>query len=136
MSTTAGLVVDTSAAFAVLTGEAGSDTLIEHLEETTTRLMSAATLVELGIVMEARHGPAGVLLLDEFEREARIEVVPVDAEQAARALGGWRRFGKGRHAAALNLGDCFTYGLAATVRLPVLCTGEDFASTDLEVRRP
>jgi ribonuclease VapC len=136
VSTAAGLVIDTSAAFAILTGEAGADTLISHLDLATSRLMSSPTFVELGIVMEARYGPAGGLLLDEFQREARVELVPFDAEQAARARSGWRQNGKGRHPAALNLGDCFTYGLAATVHLPVLCTGDDFARTDLEVRRP
>ncbi|MGH8933461.1 MAG: type II toxin-antitoxin system VapC family toxin, partial [Egibacteraceae bacterium] len=63
-------------------------------------------------------------------------VVSVDRDQADRALEGWRRFGKGRHAAGLNFGDCFTYALAAVTGCPVLCVGDDFAATDLDVIRP
>lgn len=62
-----------------------------------------------------------------------IEIVPVDRLSAERALDGWRQFGKGNHPAALNFGDCFTYALASTRNLPVLCVGDDFAKTDVEV---
>lgn len=97
------------------------------------RLMSAATLVELGVVMEARLGVAGALAVDRLLRDGDVTVVAVDRRQSDQALDGWRRFGKGRHAAALNLGDCFTYALAADRGLPILCTGNDFRQTDLTV---
>jgi ribonuclease VapC len=61
---------------------------------------------------------------------------PVDADLAARAMSGWRRYGKGRHPAGLNFGDCFTYALAERTGHPVLCTGDDFAATDITVVRP
>lgn len=95
--------------------------------------MSAATRVELGIVAEARLGPAGAELVHRLLRDAEIELVPVDGDATDRAVSAWRRFGKGRHPAALNLGDCFTYAAAEKAGYPILCTGADFAATDLAV---
>jgi ribonuclease VapC len=130
------LVVDTSAAVAVITGEPGSDELAVHLENAVARMMSAAIRVELGIVIEARLWPAGQDVVDRFMRDAKIDIVPVDADLAARAMSGWRRYGKGRHPAALNFGDCLTYALAERTGHPVLCTGDDLAATDVAVLRP
>lgn len=127
------VVVDTSAVVAILGNESAADDVIASMDAAEERLMSAATLVELGIVMEARLGAAGALAVDRFLRDGDVSVVAVDRRQADRALDGWRRFGKGRHQAALNLGDCFTYALAADRDLPVLCTGNDFGQTDLTV---
>jgi ribonuclease VapC len=132
----ASLIVDTSAAVAVITGEPGSQELAVLLESAAVRLMSAAIRVELGIVIEARLWPAGQDVVDRFMRDAKIEIVPVDADMAARAMSGWRRYGKGRHPAALNFGGCFTYALAERTGHPVLCTGGDFAATDIAVVRP
>jgi len=132
----ASLVVDTSAAVAVITGETGGEELAVHLQNAVVRLMSAAVRVELGIVIEARLWPAGQDVVDRFMRDAKIDIVPVDADLAARAMSGWRRYGKGRHPAALNFGDCFTYALAERTGHPVLCTGDDFAATDVAVVRP
>jgi ribonuclease VapC len=130
------LVVDTSAAVAIILGEPGRAELALHLENAVARLMPAAIRVELGIVIEARLWPAGQDVVDRFLRDARIDVVPVDAELAARAMSGWRRYGKGRHPAGLNYGGCFTYALAERTGFPVLCTGDDFAATDITVLRP
>jgi ribonuclease VapC len=132
----ASLVVDTSAAVAVIMGEPGSEELAAHLESAVVRLMSAAILVELGIVIEARLWPAGQDVVDRFVRDAKIDIAEVDADLAARAISGWRRYGKGRHPAGLNYGDCFTYALAERTGHPVLCTGNDFAATDVAVVRP
>jgi ribonuclease VapC len=129
-------VVDTSAAVAIILGEPGSEELALHLENAVARLMPAAIRVELGIVIEARLWPAGQDVVDRLLRDAKIDVVPVDADLAARAMSGWRRYGKGRHPAGLNFGDCFTYALAELTGHPVLCTGDDFAATDLTVVRP
>ncbi len=98
--------------------------------------MPAAIRVELGIVIEARLWPAGQDVVDRFLRDAKVDIVPVDADLAARAMTGWRRFGQGRHPAGLNFGDCFTYALAERTGHPVLCTGDDFAATDITVVRP
>ena len=130
------LVVDTAAAVAVILGEPGGDEVTAYLQEALARLMPAATRVELGIVIEARLWPGGQDIVDRFLRDARIEIVPVDAELAARAMSGWRRYGKGRHRAGLNFGDCFTYALAEQTGHPVLCTGDNFAATDVTVVRP
>lgn len=127
------IVIDTSAVVAILSGEPVADALIDAMEAADARYLSAATLVEVGIVLEARHGPAGALAVDRFLRDGEVEIVALDRAQADRALDGWRRFGKGRHPAALNLGDCSTYGLAAELGAPVLCTGGDFAQTDVVV---
>ena len=121
---------------AIILGEPRSEELAVHLENAIARLMSAAIRVELGIVIEARFWPAGQDILDRFLRDAIIDIVPVDADLAARAMSGWRRYGKGRHPAGLNFGDCFTYALAERTGYPVLCTGDDFAATDIPVTRP
>jgi ribonuclease VapC len=130
------LIIDTSAVVAVLFGEAGGDELAAHLEGALARLMPAATRVELGIVVEGRLGPSGQDVVDRFLRDAQLEIVPVDSDLADRAVSGWRRYGKGRHPAALNFGDCFTYALADRTGYPVLCVGNDFAATDITVIRP
>ena len=112
------LVVDTSACVAVILGEPGSEDLAAYLEHALVRLMPAAIRVELGIVIEARLWPAGQDVVDRFLRDAKIDIVAVDEELAARAISGWRRYGKGRHPAALNFGDCFTYALAERTGIP------------------
>jgi len=75
-------------------------------------------------------------VVSRFLRDAEIEIVDVTADLADRALGAWRRYGKGRHPAALNFGDCFVYALCDQTGLPLVCTGADFAATDLEILRP
>lgn len=128
-----GMVVDTSAAMAILSGEGTLGHLVAAFDGGGPRLMSAATLVELGIVLEARYGPVGFGIAERLLREGDITVVATDHEQATAAVGAWRRFGTGRHEAALNLGDCFTYALAEVSDLPILCTGADFGRTDRPV---
>lgn len=130
-----GIVIDTSAVTAILLEEPGSTELIDVLEKASTRLMAAPTRVELGIVVEARFGPAAADVVPRFIRDADVDVQPFDGELADRALGAWRRYGKGRHKAGLNLGDCFVYALAERTGYPVLCIGDDFAATDLDLAR-
>jgi len=125
-------VVDTSAVVAVLFGEPGG-TEIERELVGSPCIMSAATRVELGIVVEARAGPAGAQLLDELLTRIEMRIEPVDADVANEALVCWRRFGKGRHPAGLNYGDTFSYALARRMGVPLLYVGEDFAQTDLVV---
>jgi len=101
------------------------------LEPDPNRLISAATLVEAGIVIESRYGPAGARELDLLVAKAGIVVEPVTAEQADVAREAWRRYGKGRHSAGLNYGDCFSYALAKVKGEPLLFKGDDFPHTDL-----
>ena len=129
-------MVDTSAAIAILMGESGGNELLGKLAEAEPRLMSTGTLIQLGLVLEAKVGPAAGGILERFLRDTGIEVRALDRSDVIRALEGWRRFGRGGHAARLNLGDLFAYALAAGTGLPVLCTGDDFAATDVQVVRP
>ena len=124
------IVVDTSAIVALLFAEPGGDAL-EHRLLDEHCVMSAATRVELGIVIEARTGPAGTQLLEELLGRIELEIMPVDAELAQEALVGWRRFGKGRHDAGLNFGDAFSYALARRLGQPLLFVGDDFSRTDV-----
>jgi ribonuclease VapC len=125
------MVVDTSALLAILQDEAERRRFNEAIESADARRISAATLVETSIVVDARFGAEGLRSLDRLIEVAGIEVVPVDLDQARVAREAWRRFGKGRHAAALNFGDCFSYALASVVHEPLLFKGEDFARTDI-----
>jgi ribonuclease VapC len=103
----------------------------EAIEKAGTCLMSTATFVESSIVIESSRGYDGLRDFDLFLAAAGIELVPVDEEQARIARDAFRRYGKGRHPAALNYGDCFTYALAKAKALPVLFKGGDFSHTDL-----
>lgn len=127
------LVVDTSAIVCLLLGEPDAPRVAEALQGDPDLVMSAATHVELMLAAESRKGPAGALKVGEIMREAQIEIVEHGPPHADAAIDGWRRFGKGRHPAGLNLGDCFTYGLARVRGAPVVCVGTDFALTDVEV---
>jgi len=123
-------VVDTSAIVAVLLEEPGSEAIERELLQGPC-VMSAATRVELGIVVEARAGAAGTQLLEELLARIDIRIAPVDEDQARDALVCWRRFGKGRHEAALNFGDTFAYALARQTGQPLLHVGNDFSRTDI-----
>ena len=121
---------------AIVLGEPGSEELAVHLENALARLMPAAIRVELGIVIEARLWPARQDVVHRLLRDAKIDIVPVDADLAARAMSRSRRYGKGLHPVALNFGDCFTYALAERTGHPVLCSGNYFAASDIAVIRP
>ncbi len=124
------IVVDTSAVVAVLFEEPESAAVERHLLGNRC-VMSAATRVELGIVIEAKAGPAGTQLLEELLGRIGVEIVPVDIEVAEEAIVGWRRFGKGRHRAGLNFGDTFSYALSRRMGQPLLFVGDDFSHTDV-----
>lgn len=125
------MVVDTSALVALLGMEPEATRLATALEADPSRLISAATLVETGLVIEARYGAAGAQELDLLVAKAGLIIEAVTAEQADVAREAWRRFGKGRHSAGLNYGDCFSYALARTTGEPLLFKGDDFSQTDI-----
>ncbi len=125
------MVVDTSAVVALLLNEPESNQIDDLLRSSTTSVISAVNYVELMMVVETRVGPAGVLLAEELLNRFEIQVMAVTAQVAQLASAGWRRFGKGRHSAALNLGDLFSYALAMTRSEPLLFVGDDFAKTDV-----
>ncbi len=126
------MVLDTSAIIAVLLGEPSADRLIAAIEADPTRLVSAATVVEASLVLLGRYGDVGEAQLDRFLRGIRAEIVPVDEEQATLARDAALRFGRGRHAAALNLGDCFSHALAAARGERLFFFGEGFTLADSE----
>jgi len=125
------MVVDSSAVVAILLEEPGFLALVDAMVAAEDPTVSAATLVECSIVMAARLGPVGAERVDELLSEAGVRVMAVDARQAVAARDAWHRFGKGRHPAALNFGDCFSYALAVTTERPLLFRGDDFARTDV-----
>lgn len=126
------IALDTSALAAVVFGEPDAGRFAAAmLANTGDCLISAATLVETGIVVEAKHGPAGTQDLRLLVDQIGADVVPIDAQMASVAVAAWQRFGKGRHPAALNFGDCFSYALTKTSGAPLLFKGDDFAQTDV-----
>jgi ribonuclease VapC len=125
------MVIDTSALLAILQDEPERRSFNEAIEAAESRLLSVASLVEVSIAIEARYGNDGLRELDLFLDRAAIELVPVDAEQARLARLGFSRFGKGRHRAGLNFGDCFAYALARVRDEPLLFKGDDFPQTDV-----
>jgi ribonuclease VapC len=127
------MVLDSSALVAILLQEPERARFVEFIDESDTVLLSAATALETAMVIEHRRGPVGGNELDIFLQRAGIEIVSVDAEQFAIARHAWRKFGKGRHPAALNFGDCFVYALTKVSNEPLLAKGGDFEKTDLRL---
>ena len=125
------MVIDTSALLALLLDEPEAEAFRTAVEDDITRLVSAATLLETALVIEARKGEPGGRELDLLIHKADIVVVPVDTEHVSEARKAYRRFGKGRHAAGLNFGDLFGYALARASGEPLLFKGDDFSKTNL-----
>ena len=127
------MVIDTSAVLAIFLGEPERKQFLDAILEAARRQISAATVLETGIVLESKRGESAGREFDLFVVRTNLEVVPVDAEQIEIARSAWRSFGKGRHPAGLNFGDCFTYALARSSGEPVLAKGRDFALTDMQL---
>ena len=127
------MVIDTSAVLAILLDEVESLPIRRAIEEDATRLFSAASLLESSIVIESRFGDEGGRELDLLIYKAGIEIVSVDQEQVEIAREGFRRFGKGRHTAGLNFGDCFAYALSRSRGEPLCFKGTAFDRTDADV---
>ena len=125
------MVIDTSAAVAILLDEPERRGFNEKIEADPRRLMSAVSFVETALVIETRLGEAGGRELDLLLYRADVEVVPVDPDQAEVARRAFRRYGKGRHPAGLNFGDCFAYALVKTSGEALLFKGDDFGLTDV-----
>jgi ribonuclease VapC len=124
------IAADTSALTAVVLGEPDADRFLQALRSDSV-LISAASLMEASIVVEARQGMDATRDLGILVEAVVEQIVPVDELHARAAVGAWRRFGKGRHPAALNFGDCFAYAAASLADAPLLFKGDDFAQTDL-----
>ncbi|HUJ32234.1 MAG TPA: type II toxin-antitoxin system VapC family toxin [Candidatus Acidoferrum sp.] len=129
------MVIDTSALLAILEHEPERRVFLEAIEAADSRRMSVASFLEVSIVAERRRGALGLAAVDHFISSAGIELVAVDVEQGRAARAAFSRFGKGRHRAALNCGDCFSYVLASVLGEPLLCKGDDFVHTDIALTR-
>lgn len=126
------MIVDTSVIIAILREESDASALARALERAPTRRMSTATYVEAAIVTDSNGDAVLSRRFDELLRQASIAIEPFTLEQARIAREAYRDFGKGRHRAGLNLGDCFAYALAKVAGEPLLCKGDDFRKTDVE----
>ncbi|MCY4612968.1 MAG: type II toxin-antitoxin system VapC family toxin [Nitrospira sp.] len=126
------MIIDTSALLAILLGEPDAGRYEDAIAGAWPRRMSPIALLEAAMVVESRGGAKAGHELDVLLEKAAVELVPVTSEHANAARHAWRRFGKGNHRAALNLGDCFAYALAKTTGEPLLFKGKDFTHTDIE----
>jgi ribonuclease VapC len=129
------VIIDTSAIVAILFNEDDADAYARAITRADSRRVSAATFVEAAIVVAAQTKNAGGSQLDAFFRRAGITIEPVTEEQAHIARQAFTDFGKGRHAAGLNYGDCFSYALAKSAGEPLLFKGKDFTKTDVLVAK-
>lgn len=127
------MMIDTSAIVALVQGEETYATqVVAALANARERVMSAPTVAECLIVLTARHGPLARTIFERLRNEISLGVVHFTEEHAAAAQRAFLQYGKGRHPAALNFGDCMTYAAAQLSREPLLAIGNDFAQTDLE----
>jgi len=125
------MIIDSSALMAVIGKEPGHERIVHELAASPETSIGAPTQLETGIVLMARLGSRGKTVLARFLQENAIQSVAFDEEHAAAALDAYSRFGKGRHPAALNFGDCCTYATAAIAGERLLCVGDEFPETDL-----
>lgn len=130
------MVVDSSALVAMLRKEPGHEALRVALAAAPRAVMSAATLLEVSMVMHSKDDVNGISDLDELIRDAGIATVAISRLLALAARDAFTRYGKGIHPAGLTFGDCFSYALATTRDEPLLFTGDDFAQTDVKVAAP
>ncbi len=127
------MIVDSSVIVAIVTQERGVELIVEKLRKAEVRAVGAATLAEAGIVLQARLALDPQVIIDRFLRDFDIAVVAFGDEHWREAVDAYRRFGRGRHAAALNFGDCLSYATARLAGEPLLVVGADFARTDLPI---
>lgn len=127
------MILDSSAVVGILLREPNAGDLLEKIESDRTLGIGAPTLVETAIVLASRFGADAGRLLSSFFRESAVVVIPFGEEHARIAVEAFARYGKGRHRAALNFGDCMAYAVAKLAGQPLLCTGDDFRKTDLDV---
>jgi ribonuclease VapC len=125
------MIIDSSAILAVIGREPGYERIVHQLAVSPETRIGAPTQLETGMVLTARFGPRGKTALARFLQENSVQTVGFEEAHASVALDAYSRFGKGRHPAALNFGDCCTYAVASLTGEPLLCVGDDFARTDL-----
>ncbi|MBO9579584.1 MAG: type II toxin-antitoxin system VapC family toxin [Sphingobium sp.] len=129
------MIVDTSALVAILYGEAEGDRFTEIIHGADVCRISVANFLELSMVIEMQLGPDGTRQAETFLRRADIRIEPVTVDQGYIARQAFFDFGKGRHKAQLNFGDCFAYALSKALEEPLLYKGADFSMTDVQAVR-
>jgi ribonuclease VapC len=127
------MIIDTSALVSILDQEAEAERLARAIAAASERMLSAANLVETGIVMQVRRGDEAARDLDLLLAKLKIEIIPVSGKQANLARKAFQHYGRGRHPAKLNFGDCFAYALAKDSSAPLLFKGNDFSQTDIMI---
>jgi ribonuclease VapC len=127
------VIVDSSALVAVLLREAEHMRLVDALAAAPRVAVGGPTLAETGMVLVSRLGVRGKSLLARLVQEAEIDVVSLGSGHWTVAVDAFAKYGKGRHPAALNFGDCLTYAVARVAAEPLLCAGDDFPKTDVEI---
>lgn len=125
------MVIDTSAVIAILQGEPEGRAFSDLISASVNRLIPAANAVEASIIVLSRQGEPGLAILRELLARMQIETVPLASGHVELAIDAFRRYGRGRHRAALNFGDCFAYALAKATDEPLLFKGQDFPYTDI-----
>jgi ribonuclease VapC len=125
------LILDSSAILAILFREPGFDTFVEKLASAPSAGVGAPTLAETGVVLSARLGADSKRALSLFLIETELTIIPFGEAHWRSAMAAYQRYGRGHHRAGLNFGDCLTYAVAKLARQPLLCSGSDFARTDL-----
>lgn len=130
------MILDSSAIVSMVAKEEGHRRLLETLGVASNVAVGSPTLFETAIVLIARDGDAGRIALEAFLRDNEVVTVPFDERHLSVAADAFLRYGKGRHPACLNYGDCMTYATARLAGLPLLYVGDDFAKTDLAAALP
>ncbi len=130
------MIIDTSAVVAVFLKEPEAEWFLERLSQTESLSISTGTLLECGIVLSHRKQRNMQHALQHYLLNFGVDEVPFSPAHRQEAMRAWWRYGKGRHVAALNFGDCIAYATARFADRPLLCKGDDFAKTDLEIIRP
>jgi ribonuclease VapC len=125
------LILDSSAVVAILRREQGHDELEDVMQGAPKLAMGAPTLFETGMVAGSRLGVGGQELVGRFIEDWQVEIVPFGERHSREALDAFNRYGKGRHPARLNYGDCMTYATATVAKTSLLYVGKDFARTDV-----
>ena len=126
------MIIDSSAVLAIVLDEPDQERFVDAIVDAALRRMSVSNWLEATMVVDRRGTAFAIDRLEEFIRDAKIELIPVSLSQGELARRAWRIFGRGVHSARLNYGDCFAYALAKETREPLLFKGNDFAQTDVE----
>ena len=127
------MILDSSAVVAIVCREPGHLALLEKIIAADTLGMGAPTVFEAAMVLTIKLRQDGLSVVNEFLRESGTQVISFTDQHASIAFGAYLRYGKGRHKAALNFGDCFSYSVAKVSRQPLLFAGQDFVKTDVPI---